>query len=123
MAPRPTEKKPSDNTLGGFIVFAIIVFIIFKVVTWSSNLERANAEADYEGKAFTAMVEECKKNCAAYGVTQESLIGPKVEYRFHTKYRDDYIFSWHSNNPSVILTIETDSTRSPPFTTVKWSRN
>jgi hypothetical protein len=87
---------------------------------WSSSTAEDNIRIEYQGRAYQALQKECAMNCASYGVTLSNLIGPKLDYGTHTRYQDHYIFSWHSNNSSVKLTINMDSP--PESTTINWSK-
>jgi hypothetical protein len=67
----------------------------------------ANQHLHYRNIAVAAMKNDCAQSCALYGVTEDGLLGPNLEYvdrsEPHSGIRD-YVYSWHSVRPNVKLT-------------------
>jgi len=85
-------------TLVGVFLSVSVVFSVYKYL--ESN--RINTTSKFQAIATTAMQNDCTTNCSVYGITQDQLIGPQLEQECCYG-RPDYIFTWQSNDPKVIL--------------------
>jgi len=89
------------------IALTIVAALVYLVVYEANRFDEMNQIAYYRNVATTAMENDCAQSCALYGVTIDHLIGPKLERADmsepHSGKRD-FVFSWYSNKPKVILT-------------------
>lgn len=89
------------STFVGAFFSVVLVFALYKYYEWN----RIDTIAKFQTIATTAMQNECTINCAAYGITQNQLVGPQLEQDccYGRESYPDYIFTWQSNDPKVIL--------------------
>lgn len=95
------------STLIGALLSVGIVFALYKYVEGN----RVNTISKYQAIATTAMQAECATQCSVYGITQSQLIGPQLEQNccYGINSDPDYIFTWQSNHPKVILKEHVDA--------------
>lgn len=89
------------STLVGAFFSVALVFGLYKYYEWN----RTNTISRFQAIATTAMQNECTAHCSDYGITQNQLIGPQLEQDccYGRDSYPDYIFTWQSNDPKVIL--------------------
>ncbi len=103
------KKYPSViSTLIGAFLSVVVVFAIYQYFEWN----RINTISKFQAIATTAMLNECTTHCSTYGITQNQLIGPQLEQDccYGRDRHPDYIFTWQSDNPKVILKEHIDTT-------------
>ncbi len=97
------QKDPPSflNTFVGVFFSVGVVFALYKYSEWY----RINTIAKFQSIATSAMQSDCTTHCSVYSITQSKLIGPQLERDCcYGKYsHPDYIFTWESNNPKVVL--------------------
>lgn len=97
------KKKPPSfmSTLVGVLLSVAVVFTLYKYYEWN----RIKTISKFQAIATTAMQNECTTHCSVYGITENNLIGPQLEQDccYGGYSHPDYIFTWQSNNPKVIL--------------------
>ena len=96
--------KTTEIPVWHFVLILLLAPAVFAFFYYSDKVDETNKITQYQAMALTAMQIECTRNCAVYGVTEDSLVGPVLEY--HSTGRHSYIeylFSWHSVQPNVTL--------------------
>ena len=76
----PNQSKEVSAKQWFFILFILIPLIV--IVFYFGN---KHLDGIYKKEAIQAMQDECELRCAFYGISESSLIGPKMEYNFHTR--------------------------------------
>lgn len=114
-----SKKDLNNQTILIAVVITVAAIAIFTSFLFHFvDVSLAKIEKDGQQALIKSMQDECTKSCAAYGVSQSDLIGPKLEYSSSFKGNSDVIYSWHSNKPDVTLRIENkwsqDTKRSTP---------
>jgi hypothetical protein len=120
----PSSKEPPS--VGKVIVWLVFIIGFIFLIIKSAQVNIANHIPEFRDMAIPAMQQECAKNCAVYGVTQSSLIGPKTEKSYCCTDKSgytDFLFSWHSNAPDVTLKVKIKGTHYPLTITSYWIGN
>lgn len=89
------------STLVGVLLSVAVVFTLYKYSEWN----QIKTISKFQKIATTAMQNDCSTHCSIYGITQKELIGPQLEKDCCNGKgsNPDYIFTWQSDNPKVIL--------------------
>lgn len=94
------EKQHGSNRLIWSTIFLFCICVL--VLSWRYS---EDDDQIVEAEAIKDMQQECAKNCSAYGITQNDLIGPTLEHWKSNRAAFDYLYSWHSTNSSVVFKV------------------